>query len=228
LGAATDAMRAPLSKRDARAVVETRADQESGNERIVASGHGADRQKRRFEDDAAAGTLGRETDGHGRAERFSEDHEPLRGKAARPRGVVDRAGVAREPRFGGRALGASVAAIVDEKDVEAEPVVQDLRALQPIRGIAGVAVKEENGTAAFAADPPAEERDSVLGFRREVLGFECVVLRRRREGSRRKVEKRFFEVHTDRDEHRRGDGQKRRAPPVMRSRCHILPPLRGG
>ena len=208
----------PISAR----VVETAADEEGRNEGIVHPRHFGDREERGFEDDGADRGLGREPRGDGRPQRLAEEHDPVGREAALPRRAEDRAGIAGEAVFRRGAGRAAVAAVVDEKDVEAEALVQDPGAVEAVRRVAGVPVKEQDRALPGAADPPARERLAVLGREGERVRAQAVRLRRRRQLPHREVEERVLEAHDDGENTDDGRGEDGGPRPRNRHASRIL------
>src|SRR6266542_1126765 len=173
--------------------VEPGPDEKGGQERVVHAGERLNREERRFERDSGAGSGERDLDGHRTTERLAQKDDPLGPETALPRRVVNREAVPIETGFRRSSLREAVAAVVDEEEVDAQPVHEELRAIEPMADVPRVAVEEEDDPTTFAMDPPSVEANAVGGDRPKLLPAQAVVGGRRVEPPERKVEKTVFE-----------------------------------
>src|SRR6266498_4334439 len=110
------------------------------------------------------------------AERLSEEDNPIGREASVGRCPGDRLAVRVEALFARLPAALPVAAVVHEKNVEAERFDQDSDALEPVADVPGVAVKEEKGLPACAVDPPSLEPHAAARLERECLRGQPEVL----------------------------------------------------
>ena len=142
----------------------------------------------------------------------------LAGKPRATAGFVDREAIGVQASLRRFSSAQSVAAVVDEEDVEAESVDEQLRALQAVADVAGVAVKVQEGGAACAPDPPAVESDPAGRREGKRLGGQAIV---RRLGAQRAVGEedeaalaRHEENRNDQDEQQNDGKSCQGEPPV--------------
>src|SRR5262249_46157249 len=120
----------------------------------------------------------RRLDRHRASERFSEKHDPLRRESPRRRGLPDRLAVRVQPILVGPPGAPPVAPIVHEDHVEPQLLDEDPGPLEPMAGVAGVAVKVEERAPPVSADPPSGEPRPSLRFERKLLGGKSQVARK--------------------------------------------------
>src|SRR6266542_2141922 len=144
------------------------------------------------------------------AERLSEEHDPIWREWSLGRCPRDRLAFRVEALFVRLPAALSVAAVVHEKNVEAERFDQDTHTLEPMADVSGVAVKEEQGLPACAVDPPSLERHAAARLERECLRRQPEVSGPRVVLSLREVDEARLEFveHQDEDPRSQQDGQR--------------------
>ncbi len=80
-----------------------------------------------------------------------------------------RLSIAIDARFGRRALAPSIATVVEDEEVDAQPLVKNANVRHSMANIARVAVQPEPGDPRWAGPKPAVQLDSVFRCEEHIL-----------------------------------------------------------